>query len=116
MLRRSLYFKSTIPLVLLGLSSLLLFTRFIANEYKVQHENFTVSLVDNVITSLSLAAEVDASRENLQRILAALSSNNAIKNVLIITPETLEVVASKKLFIKEKNAFDSIQKKNSMHF
>lgn len=111
MLRRSLYFKSTIPLVLLGLSSLLLFTRFIANEYKTQHENFTVSLVDNVITSLSLAAEVDASRENLQRILAALSSNNAIKNVLIITPETLEVVASKKLFIKEKSAFDSIQKK-----
>lgn len=111
MIRQSLYFKSTIPLVLLGLSSLLLFTRFIANEYKVQHENFTVSLVDNVITSLSLAAEVDASRENLQRILAALSSNNAIKNVLIITPETLEIVASKQLFIKDRNAFDSIQKK-----
>ena len=112
MISRSLYLKSTIPLLLLGLSSFLLFTQFIADEYKDQHERFIDSLADNVITSMSIAAEVDASSENLQRVLAALSSNSAIKDILIITPETLEVVASKNLYLQQKSVLDSLEKQH----
>ncbi|ALO41336.1 ATP-binding protein [Pseudoalteromonas phenolica] len=101
MIKSSLYLKSTIPLLLLGISSFLLFTRFIADEYRLQHERFIDSLVDNVITSVSISAEVDASRENLQRVLAALSSNSAIQEIMIIAPESLDIVASKRLFIQK---------------
>ena len=107
MIKNSLYLKSTIPLLLLGISSFLLFTRFIADEYRLQHERFIDSLVDNVITSMSISAEVDASRENLQRVLAALSSNSAIQDIMIIAPESLDIVASKRLFIQKRSLLDS---------
>ena len=107
MIKNSLYLKSTIPLLLLGISSFLLFTRFIADEYRLQHERFIDSLVDNVITSMSISAEVDASRENLQRVLAALSSNSAIQDIMIISPESLDIVASKRLFIQKRSLLDS---------
>jgi len=107
MIKNSLYLKSTIPLLLLGISSFLLFTRFIADEYRLQHERFIDSLVDNVITSMSISAEVDASRGNLQRVLAALSSNSAIQDIMIIAPESLDIVASKRLFIQKRSLLDS---------
>jgi len=107
MIKNSLYLKSTIPLLLLGISSFLLFTRFIADEYRLQHERFIDSLVDNVITSMSISAEVDASRENLQRVLAALSSNSAIQDIMIIAPESLDIVASKRLYIQKRSLLDS---------
>ena len=110
MISSSLYFKSTIPLLLLGLSSFLLFNQFIADEYKIQSERFINSLVDNAITSMSIASEVDASRGNLQRVLAALSSNSAIKDIMLIAPETMEVIASKKPYLQQKNLLDTLEK------
>lgn len=107
MIRNSLYLKSTIPLLLLGISSFLLFTRFISDEYRLQHEHFINSLVDNVITSISISTEVDASRENLQRVLTALSNNSAIQNIMIIAPESLDIVASKTLYTQKRSLFNS---------
>jgi signal transduction histidine kinase/CheY-like chemotaxis protein len=113
---RSLSFKLTIPVFLLGLVTL---TIIIGVEFlrASQHIEKTLELEHkDILETLAISSEANNTVENLQRVVFSLASRSYVKQLTIISSRTRSIISDSNTFSRDRDIQSSLDQSQQQAF